>query len=95
MPWSANIEEDQAFNECSMFFAFALHHLTLDLKVRGHKIPEIRDFLPHSVRPSLHLPLAVLSAAVVQLLQVVAAVGRVVVGLVHQITVSAIPRLPK
>jgi len=83
-----------SINECSMFF-LSLPHLTLDLKVRGHKMPEIRDFLQHSVRPSLHLPLAVLSAAVVQLLQVVAAVCRVVVGLVHQITVSAIPRLPE
>ena len=76
-------------------FLFALPHLTLDLKVRGHKMPEIRDFLQHSLRPSLYPLLAVLSAAVVQLLQVVAAVGRVVVGLVHQVTVPAVPRLPQ
>ena len=58
-------------------------------------MPEIRDFLPHSVRQSLHAPLTVLSPSVVQLLQVVTAVGRVVVGLVHQVTVPTIPGLPQ
>ena len=77
-----------------MFFA-SLFHLTFNLEVRGHKMPEIRDFLHHPVRLSQHIPLTVLSAPVVQLLQVVTAVGRVVVGLVHQVTVPAIPRLPK
>ena len=71
----------------------ALPHLTFNLKVRAHKMPEIRDFLPHSVRQSLHV--TVLSPSVVQLLQVVTAVGRVVVGLVHQVTVPTVPGLPQ
>ena len=70
-------------------------HLTFNLKVSGHKMPEIRDFLHHSVRHCVHVPVTALSPSVVQLLQVIAAVSRVVVGLVHQITVPAIPGLPQ
>ena len=76
-------------------FAALPPHFTFNLKVRGHKMPEIRDFLPHSVRQSLHAPLTVLSPSVVKLLQVVTAVGRVVVGLVHQVTVPTVPGLPQ
>ena len=80
--------------ECSKIFA-ALPHLTFNLKVRGHKMPEIRDFLHHSIRHCLHVPLTALSPSVVQLLQVIAAVSRVVVGLVHQVAVPTIPSLPQ
>ena len=80
--------------ECSEIFA-AVPHLTFNLKVGGHKMPEIRDFLHHSVRHGLHVPVTSLSPSVVQLLQVIAAVSRVVVGLVHQVTVPTIPGLPQ
>ena len=73
----------------------ALSHLTFNLKVRGHKIPEIRDFLHHSIRHCLHVPLTALSPSVVQLLQVIAAVSRVVVGLVHQVAVPTVSGLPQ
>ena len=80
--------------ECSRIFA-ALPHLTFNLKVRGHKMPEIRDFLHHSIRHCLHVPLTALSPSVVQLLKVIAAVSRVVVGLVHQVAVPTVSGLPQ